>query len=138
MEVQVFDPAMCCSTGVCGPKVDPALARFASDLEWLAGEGAKVTRFNLSQEPGAFVSSPAVGELLQLSGEAALPAVTVDGEVRSSGRYPSRSELAQWVGLPAAEPEVPSVAQKLIPVALAAAAGESCCEPGSSPQTGCC
>ena len=42
--VEVFDPAMCCSTGVCGPSVDPALARFAADLEWLAGQGVAVAR----------------------------------------------------------------------------------------------
>ncbi len=30
--IEVFDPAMCCSTGVCGPQVDPDLARFAADL----------------------------------------------------------------------------------------------------------
>ncbi|MEX2621006.1 MAG: arsenic metallochaperone ArsD family protein, partial [Egibacteraceae bacterium] len=52
--VEVFDPAMCCSTGVCGPSVDPALARFASDLDWLGEQGAQVRRYNLGQEPGAF------------------------------------------------------------------------------------
>ena len=38
--VDVFDPAMCCSTGVCGPSVDPELARFAADLDWLKSQGA--------------------------------------------------------------------------------------------------
>ena len=28
--LQVFDPPMCCSTGVCGPQVDPELPRFAA------------------------------------------------------------------------------------------------------------
>ena len=50
-KIEVFDPAMCCSTGVCGPKVDPSLARFASDLEALKRAGASVTRYNLSQQP---------------------------------------------------------------------------------------
>lgn len=45
--VKVFDPAMCCSTGVCGPTVDPEFARFAADPDWLAGQGVAVERFNL-------------------------------------------------------------------------------------------
>ncbi len=49
-KVQVFDPPMCCSTGVCGPQVDPALVRFAADLEWLKASGVEVERFNLSQD----------------------------------------------------------------------------------------
>ncbi|MBP6774755.1 MAG: arsenic metallochaperone ArsD family protein, partial [Gemmatimonadaceae bacterium] len=33
--VAVFDPALCCPTGVCGPGVDPALLQIARDLRWL-------------------------------------------------------------------------------------------------------
>ena len=47
IKVQVFDPAMCCSTGVCGPSVDPVLPRFAADLEWLKSKGVQVERYNL-------------------------------------------------------------------------------------------
>ena len=57
MKIEVFDPAMCCSTGVCGPSVPPALARFAGDLEWLARKGVDVTRYNLTHEPQAFLAS---------------------------------------------------------------------------------
>jgi hypothetical protein len=35
-KLEVYDPAMCCSTGVCGPEVDPALVTFAADLKWVA------------------------------------------------------------------------------------------------------
>lgn len=52
--VQVFDKAMCCSTGVCGPQVDPVLPKFAADLEWLKSQGHRVTRWNLSQDPAAY------------------------------------------------------------------------------------
>ena len=52
--LQVFDPPMCCSTGVCGPKVNPALPRFAADLNWLKSQGVHVERFNLAQNPDAF------------------------------------------------------------------------------------
>ena len=56
--VEVFDPPMCCSTGVCGPNVDPALARFSADLHWLTNEGVHVERYNLSQQPQVFADLP--------------------------------------------------------------------------------
>jgi hypothetical protein len=100
--VRVFDPAMCCSTGVCGPSVDPQLARFSADLDWLKGQGVTVERFNLAQQPGAFAEDAAVKAALETKGEAGLPLVKVNGAVRSSGVYPSRDELAAWAGVGAA------------------------------------
>ena len=100
MKIEVFDPAMCCSTGVCGPSVPPALVRFAGDLQWLAGQGLDVTRYNLAHEPQAFVASESARTALTERGEQALPLILIDGEPVSSGRYPYRSELAGWAGLP--------------------------------------
>jgi hypothetical protein len=97
--VKVFDPAMCCSTGVCGPSVDPDLARFAADLHWLAGEGVAVERFNLAQQPDAFVAHALVTKSLQERGEAALPLILVGERKVSEGAYPSRDELAHWAGV---------------------------------------
>lgn len=56
--LSIYDPAMCCSTGVCGVEVDPRLPRFAADLAWLQGLGVRVERFNLAQDPRAFALSP--------------------------------------------------------------------------------
>jgi hypothetical protein len=50
-KIDVFDPPMCCSSGVCGPQVDPLLAAFAADVDWLGAQGVTVTRHNLAQEP---------------------------------------------------------------------------------------
>ena len=103
--VRVFDPAMCCSSGVCGPSVDPQLARFAADLDWLKKQGVSVERFSLSQQPGVFADDAAVKAALETRGEAGLPLVKVNGEVKSSGVYPSRGELATWARVGAPEPE---------------------------------
>jgi hypothetical protein len=97
-KVQVFDPAMCCPTGVCGPEVDPALVRFAADLEWLKTTGAQVERFNLSQEPAAFVANPEVTAAMRARDDA-LPLIVVDGKIASQGRYPVRAALAALAGL---------------------------------------
>ncbi|WP_061960608.1 arsenite efflux transporter metallochaperone ArsD [Demequina flava] len=99
VKVEVFDPAMCCSTGVCGPSVDPALSRFAADLEWLAANGVAVERATLAQEPAKFVANPLVSGALAENGDGALPAIIVDGALVSSGEYPERNTLAQWAGV---------------------------------------
>jgi len=122
---QVFDPAMCCSTGICGPSVDPQLVRFAADLDWLTSQGVTVERFNLSQQPGAFAADAAVKSALEAQGEEALPLLMVNSEVKSSGRYPSRDELAGWAGLDAPPPSIYTEAVNEL-VAIGAAIASNC------------
>ena len=97
--VEVFDPAMCCSTGVCGPKVDPALVRFAADLHWLANQRVAVERYNLAQQPQAFAANEAVKAALTEHGNQCLPLILVNGSVASQGSYPTRDELARLAGV---------------------------------------
>lgn len=92
-EVVVFDPAMCCETGVCGPSVDESLLTAARDLRWLTAQGATVTRHNLGQEPTAFVHYEPVRTLLAERGMDALPATWVNGRLLVSGRHATRDEL---------------------------------------------
>ncbi len=124
-KVQVFDPAMCCSTGVCGPVVDPALVRFASDLEWLKESGVEVERFNLSQEPAAFVGNPVVADALRGRTDA-LPLVLVDGKIVAQGSYPERDALAGLVGLAAPRSLYTEAVQELVAIGAAIASN---CEP---------
>jgi glutaredoxin len=97
--VTVYDPAMCCSTGICGAEVDQTLVTFAADLDWLKSQNVPVTRINLSQEPGEFSANAAVKSVLQNNGVEALPVIMLNGVLQSSGRYPARDELAQMVGV---------------------------------------
>jgi hypothetical protein len=101
--VQVFEPAMCCSTGVCGPSVDSRLVQFAGDIEWLKTQGVIVQRHNLAQSPGAFVENEPVRQALSDQGESALPIILVNGKLSLSGRYPERGELARITGVKAGE-----------------------------------
>jgi AhpD family alkylhydroperoxidase len=116
---------MCCSTGVCGPSVDPQLARFAADLDWLHSHGTTVERFSLSQQTRAFAEDDAVRAALEQKGEAALPLVKVDGEIKSSGTYPSRDELAAWADLDAPTPSIFTDAVAEL-VAIGAAIASNC------------
>jgi len=134
VQIEVFDPAMCCSTGVCGPSVDPALARFAADLDNLAASGATVRRFNLGQEPLAFAQNDQVREILTAKGESGLPVVLTNGVIRSSGRFPTRDELAQWSGI-----AVASVSRETTTESDTVAV--ACCAPndvGVTDEAGCC
>ncbi len=123
--VRVFDPAMCCSSGICGPSVDPQLIRFAADLDWLKGQGVSVERFNLSQQPAAFAQEAAVKSALETQGDACLPLVMVNGQVKSGGVYPSRDQLARWAGVGAPAPSIFTEAVAEL-VAIGAAVASNC------------
>ena len=90
--IQVYDPPMCCSTGLCGNDIDPALVSFAALLTQLSQKGVKVERYNLGQQPMAFVQNPVVKALLDKEGVAALPLIFVDGKVHLKGRYLTGTE----------------------------------------------
>lgn len=94
--IQVYDPPMCCSTGICGTDIDPDLVNFAAMLSQLGTHGIKIQRFNLAQQPMAFVLNSAVKELLDKEGAAVLPLIFWDGELHLKGRYPTKDERPHW------------------------------------------
>lgn len=107
-KLEVFDPAMCCSTGVCGVEVDPVLVQFSADLQWLAEHDIQVKRYNLSQEPQAFVGNPDVVREME-AGMDRLPILRVDGHIVSTGMYPSRMQLVQKLGITLTTAEKPHI-----------------------------
>ena len=103
------------------------LVRFAADVKWLQEQGVEVQRFNLSQNPAAFVENDLVKRALTDKGEAALPMALDSGRVVFSGRYPGRDELAVWAGMAQAEASIYSAAvNELVAIGAAIAAN---CEP---------
>lgn len=106
-KVQVYDKPMCCSTGVCGPDVDPVLPQFAADLDWLKTQGHQVERFNLAQQPHAFIENKVMHQMLSTEGTDCLPVVIVDGEIVSRKVYPARDALAGWTNATQSKPSLP-------------------------------
>jgi arsenite methyltransferase len=104
--LEVFDRPLCCSSGVCGPGVDPALVHFAADLAWLQEQGIEVRRYNLAFEPAAFTKYDDVKEALRVGQVDCLPLVRFDGRIVSKRGYPSRELLAGWTGIEMATPPV--------------------------------
>jgi len=121
-KIEIFDPAMCCSTGLCGVSVDQELLRVATTINTLTKKGITIVRYGLSSEPQAFVDNKKINEYLMKEDVEILPITMVDGEVVKTKEYPTDQEFAQWAGLPLEEiATVPS------------AKDEGCCCDG-----GCC
>ncbi len=120
-KLQVFDPALCCSTGVCGTEVDQALVNFSADVDWLKHAGGQIERFNLAQQPMDFVNNAVAKAFLERSGAEGLPLILVDGEIAMAGRYPTRSELARLAGISSASGDA-SVSETQV-----CCSGSKCC-----------
>lgn len=97
-DISIYDPAMCCSTGLCGPNINPELLRIATALQVLERQGIKIGRHNLSSEPMAYVTNKAVNDYMKAHGADCLPLTLVDGEIVLSATYPTNNQLEEWTG----------------------------------------
>ncbi len=95
--LKIYDPAMCCSSGVCGTDVDTELVQLAGFLKNLDACSVKVERYNLSQDPAAYTTG-VIAEALKEKGTKALPLVMVDEDVVASGAYPDLEKLTDLLG----------------------------------------
>jgi hypothetical protein len=98
-KIDIYDPAMCCATGVCGPGVDPELMQVATLVNYLAKNGIDIKRHNLSSEPQDFVTNKTVSDLLTKDGADVLPITLADGEVVKTKAYPTKEEFSKWLGI---------------------------------------
>lgn len=123
-QVEIFDPAMCCSTGVCGPGIDPELLRIATVIQSLQSRGININRHNLAEEPQVFITNTVVNKFLMDEGAEGLPVTLLDGEIVKRGVYPSNSDLETWLE---------------IKIEVTASYTDSCCnEEESCCDSGCC
>ncbi len=99
MKIEIYDPAMCCSSGMCGPSIDPVLVKMNEAVLALKKQGVEVTRFNLAQQPKEFMANKTVADLLHKNGKKALPVTMVNGEVFKTGEYPSYEELCRALNI---------------------------------------
>lgn len=133
-KLTVFDPAMCCSTGICGPEIDQKLVDFAADLDWLKSLGVDVKRINLSQEPALFAENELVKSVLEKYGVDGLPVIVAGDTLQSSGQYPARGKLEEMAGLSS---------DSIAKAADSEASSSTCCGdkeagPAKAASDGCC
>lgn len=98
-KIEIYEQAMCCSTGLCGPSIDPELLRMSFIMNNLKKANMEAERFNLTSDPNKFVENEAVNGLLSSEGMDILPATFVDGELICKGHYPTNTQFAKWSGL---------------------------------------
>lgn len=96
----IYEPAMCCSTGLCGVGVDPELLRISTVLASLKKNGVEVERYNLTNAPQEFIKNTEVNQLITKDGVEALPATVTDGKVVITKRYPTNDELISLLNVP--------------------------------------
>lgn len=99
-KMRIFEPAMCCPTGLCGVGVDPELLRISTVLDTLKKQGVNVERFNLSSAPAEFITNRVVNAYINAKGAEGLPVIMVDGELVITGRYPTNEEFTKLLSLP--------------------------------------
>ncbi|PLR85647.1 arsenite efflux transporter metallochaperone ArsD [Bacillus sp. V33-4] len=113
-KLEVFDPAMCCPTGVCGPSVDPELTRIASALFLIEGKGFTVKRYNLASEPDVFIDNAKISQLLNEKGPSVLPIVLFNDVIVKEAAYPTNDELAEWFEMDTSELSIKKSTNKLL------------------------
>lgn len=97
--IRVYEPALCCNTGVCGPDVDESLVTFTADLGALKDLGVDIERHNLANDPTSFAADDTVRTFLQVAGSDGLPLTLVDGVTVMTGSYPAREQLLRFAGV---------------------------------------
>ena len=99
MKIEIYDPPMCCSSGLCGPALDPVLVKVNDALMALKRQGVQIERYNPTQQPREFMSNAKVAELLRKHGKDVLPVTLINGEVFKTGGYPSCEEMCGALGI---------------------------------------
>lgn len=99
-KITIYEPAMCCPTGLCGVGVDPELLRISTVLNNLKKKGIEVDRFNSTNSPMKFMTNKTVNKMINDKGVDELPFTLVDEEVAITGRYPTNEELADFLDIP--------------------------------------
>lgn len=100
IKIEIFDPPMCCSTGLCGPTIDPVLIQVNATIQKLKKDYAEqvtVERHMFGQSIAAFQNNPAVMSLIKSQGSKVLPLTTVNGQIIKTQGYPSMVELQAYL-----------------------------------------
>ncbi len=99
-QIEIFDPPMCCPSGLCGPDIDPALLdineaiiKFKKELDGKVS----IERYLLSQQGQKFMQQPEVMKRLQSNGVEVLPLTLINGKVVKEKSYPIFDELKNLV-----------------------------------------
>jgi hypothetical protein len=95
-KITLYEPVMCCSSGVCGPNPDQALIALQDTLDKARESGIETERFTITSHPKKFQENPEVLKLMKEQMLEALPITAVDGQIIKVGSYPTFEELSKY------------------------------------------
>ena len=99
-KLALYETALCCSTGVCGPSVDEDLLRITGVMKQVkVAEGVMMVRYNLASNPNSFVRNQNVIDTMQNEGQDSLPITVLDGEIVKTGAYPTNEEISEYLNI---------------------------------------
>lgn len=99
-KMYIYEPAMCCDTGLCGVSVDPELLRLSTVINTLKKHDIKIQRYNLNNFPMEFVENETVNKMINEKGVEILPITIVDNEVVKTQVYPTNEEIISLLEIP--------------------------------------
>lgn len=97
MILEIFEPSMCCESGVCGPEPDKALIDLQNLILLLKKAGIETKRYAINQAPMVFVQNQEVSSFIKANGPGKLPLVLLDGQIIQSECYPTLDELKKQI-----------------------------------------
>ncbi|MDZ7604671.1 MAG: arsenite efflux transporter metallochaperone ArsD [Cyclobacteriaceae bacterium] len=93
MKLEIFEPSLCCESGVCGPEPDKVLIDLQNTIQLLKKVGIETKRYAINQAPVVFVQNAVVRDFIKANGPGKLPLVLLDSQIVKSGGYPTINEL---------------------------------------------
>ena len=93
----IYEPALCCETGLCGVSIDTELLRISTVFGSLEKNGIQAVRYNLNNNPNEFVKNEKINQLLAAESVEILPVTVVDGTIVKKGKYPTNDEIEKWL-----------------------------------------
>lgn len=93
-KLEIYEPPLCCPTGLCGPAPDPGLLTLQENILRWKKEGIAVERLAINQAPQRFLENRTVADLLTREGQEVLPLALLDGKVVCKGKYPTFEQVA--------------------------------------------
>ena len=95
-ELIIYEGAMCCSTGVCGPEPDKKLIEFSETVKKLQATyngQLRIIRASLTFNTLMFTANKEVFQLVRENGQEILPITTINGEIIARQKYLKFEEL---------------------------------------------
>lgn len=93
MKLEIFEPALCCATGVCGPEPDQKLIDLQNTINLLGKLQIETKRYAINQAPMEFVRNETVKAYIKEHGPSHLPITLLDGKLIHIKNYPTIETL---------------------------------------------